>query len=42
MAVPQRECSWLATFAFSAMLVLSSCCVTYSAAARGVKRTHIH
>ena len=39
MAVPQRARSWLATFAFSATLVLSSCCVTYSAAARDVKRT---
>ena len=34
MTVPQRERSWLAIFAFSAMLVSSTCCVTYSAAAQ--------
>ena len=34
MAVSQGERSWLAIFAFSAMLVLSSCCETNSAAAR--------
>jgi hypothetical protein len=38
MAVPQRERSWLAIFAFSVMLVLSSCCETYSAAARSISR----
>ena len=39
MAVPQRARSWLAIFAFSATLALSSSCETYSAAARNVKRT---
>jgi hypothetical protein len=37
MTVPQRERSWLAIF--TAMLVLSSCCDIYSAAARGIRRT---
>jgi hypothetical protein len=41
MAVSQREWSRLAILAFSAMLVLSSCCETHSAAARDVRRTQL-
>ena len=41
MAVPQRARSWLATFAFATTLALSSPCVTYTAAARDVKRTQL-
>ena len=38
MTVPQRARSWLAAFAFSATLALSSPGAIYSAAARNVKR----
>ena len=41
MAVPQRARSWLATFAFVTTLALGSPCVTYTAAARDVKRTQL-
>ena len=41
MAFPQRARSWSATFAFAATLALSSPCVTYTAAARDVKRTRL-
>jgi Transglycosylase SLT domain len=41
MAVSQRERLWLAIFAFSAMLVLSSCCETNSAAARSSRKQPI-